>query len=91
MAKGKKSKGTHYVATGERVSVNKKIRNAIRKERTQLQRARNQTDAWLKGKNVVLTIENPNKKETNKRFIRVNANDFWGSPRKYLMKQTASE
>lgn len=91
MAKGKKSKGTHYVSKGERVSVNKKIRNAIRKERTQLQRARNQTDAWLKGKNVVLTIENPNKKETNKRFIRVNANDFWGSPRKYLMKQTASE
>ena len=91
MAKGKKSKGTHYVSKGERVSVNKKIRNAIRKERTQLQRARNQTDAWLKGKNVVLTIENPNKKETNKRFIRVNANDFWGSHRKYLMKQTASE
>jgi hypothetical protein len=25
----------------------------------------------------VLTVENPNKNETNKRFIRVNARDVW--------------
>ena len=33
--------------------------------------------AWLRGKNVVLTIPNPNTNETNKRFIRVNANNVW--------------
>lgn len=33
--------------------------------------------AWSKGKNVVLTIPNPNPNETNKRFIRVNANEVW--------------
>ena len=30
---------------------------------------------------VMLTIHNPNKKETNKPFIRVNALDVWGPPR----------
>lgn len=33
--------------------------------------------AWLSGKNVVLTIPNPNTNETNKKFIRVNANEVW--------------
>ena len=32
-------------------------------------------------KKVMLTINNPNKKETNKPFIRVNALDVWGPPR----------
>jgi len=91
MARGKKSKGTHYVSKGERPNVNKKTRNAVRLDTTPLERFRNQQDAWLKNKNVVLTIENPNKNETNKRFIRVNASDVWGSPKKYIMKQTASE
>jgi len=91
MARGKKSKGTHYVSKGERPNVNKKTRNAIRNDTTLLQTAANKRNAWLKGKNVVLTIENPNKNETNKRFIRVNAKDVWGSPKKYIMKQTASE
>ena len=42
----------------------------------------NQQAAWLAGKNVVLTIENPNKNETNKPFIKVNARNVWGSPNK---------
>jgi hypothetical protein len=41
----------------------------------------NQRAAWAKGKNVVLTIANPNPNETNKRFIRVAAKDLWGSPK----------
>mgnify|MGYP000512892126 CR=1 FL=1 len=32
----------------------------------------NQQKAWMLGKNVVLTIDNPNKNETNKKFIKVN-------------------
>lgn len=43
-------------------------------------RALNQQDAWLKGKNVVLTIENPDKTCTNERLIKVNARDYWGLP-----------
>jgi hypothetical protein len=37
----------------------------------------NQLAAFMRGKNVVLTIENPNKNETNKRMIRVPAADVW--------------
>ena len=47
-------------------------------------RLMNQQAAWQNGKNVVVTIQNPNKNETNKPFIKVNARDIWGSPkRKY--------
>ena len=42
----------------------------------------NQKNAWMSGKNVVLTMENPNKNETNKPFIRVNARDVWGNPKR---------
>jgi len=43
-------------------------------------RAINQQNAWLAGKNVVLTIDNPDKSCTNERVIRVNARDVWGTP-----------
>lgn len=33
--------------------------------------------AWMAGKNVMLTIPNPNTNETNKKYIRVNANEVW--------------
>jgi len=38
----------------------------------------NKRAAWARGKNVMLTIANPNTNETNKPFIRVNASDQWG-------------
>lgn len=46
MAKGKKSKGKHYVSKGQRPNVSQKLRNAVRSERvvsseSLLQRARN--------------------------------------------------
>ena len=37
----------------------------------------NQLVAFYRGKNVVLTVPNPNKNETNKPYIRVNARDVW--------------
>ena len=41
-----------------------------------------QLRAFLDLKNVVLTIPNPNTNETNKKFIKVNAKEVWGSPKK---------
>ena len=38
----------------------------------------NKRAAWARGRNVVLTITNPNTNETNKPFIRVNASEVWG-------------
>lgn len=38
-------------------------------------------DAWLAKKPVMLTVENPDKSATNRRFIRVRADEYWGKPR----------
>lgn len=73
---GKKASGKHYTSKGERISSMKTA------SRDPSDRVINQLNAWLEGKNVVLTIDNPNKNETAKRFIRVNAHDVWGDPRK---------
>lgn len=65
MAKGKKSSGKNYTSKGER-------RNSYGvKERDPRKRVLNKMAALRKGKDVVFTIENPNKNETNKPFIKV--------------------
>ena len=71
MAKGKKSKGTTYVSKGE-VGTDRKLTNAIRREYVAngIARRINQMKALKKGKNVVLTIPNPNKNDTRARFIK---------------------
>jgi len=47
----------------------------------------NQIKAWKKGKNVVLTVANPNKNETNKPFIKISGKQAWGSHKKKLSVQ----
>lgn len=65
MAKGKKSSGKHYTSKGERRSSMKTP------NRDPGQKILNKMAALNKGKDVYFTMENPNKNETNKRFIRV--------------------
>ena len=76
---GGKSTGKNYTSKGERRSVS--LQNRTKRLKGTLEHAIRQRDAWQKGKNVVLTIANPNKKETNKPFIKVRAWDAWGNPR----------
>jgi|TARA_R110000851_G_scaffold176168_2_gene322773 hypothetical protein len=86
---GKKKSRASQTSSGERRSVNKKLINALRRDyltNEQLKRLNNQHKAFTKGKNVVLTIPNPNDKETAKRFIKVNARDLWKQG-KFIMKQ----
>ena len=45
-------------------SVNKKLLNSIKRERTLIQKDLLKMDAWAKGKKVFLTIKNPNVRET---------------------------
>lgn len=47
----------------------------------------NQINAWKSGKNVVLTVANPNKTETNKPFIKINGKQAWGNHKKKLSVQ----
>jgi hypothetical protein len=71
MAVAKRAK---YTSKGQRQSVSKKTLNAVRKEVTPLERILNQLKHWSRGKRTMVTIPNPNKNETNKRFIRVEGN-----------------
>jgi hypothetical protein len=72
--KGGKSKG--FISQGLHSNVSKKTRNAVRKEYLASgERLINQRHAFDAGKNVMVTIPNPNTNETNKRFIRVPAQD----------------
>ncbi len=78
MAKGKKSSGKNYTSSGLYRNVARKMVNAQRSEYlTSGERVANQLQAFRAGKRVMVTIENPNKEERNKRFIRVDASTIW--------------
>jgi hypothetical protein len=79
MGKGKRSSGTSYVSKG--IVGTTKSRSKQDPDYPAL-RMMNQLKAYQAGKNVVLTIPNPNPNETNKRFIKVNARDVWRSVRR---------
>ena len=88
---GKKSRDK-YVSKGERRNVAKFSCTPKSDNDNVLDRQIRQRKAWKQGRNVVLTIENPNKTETNKRYIKVNAKDIWGEARHqkiYTMTGTA--
>ena len=87
---GKKSRA-QYTSKGQRRNVNKWVRKQARKETTPLQRTLNQQAAFRKGKNVVLTIPNPSKTETNKPFIRVSAKEIWKSSKPFIMSQNTGD
>lgn len=87
---GKKKSRDQQVSKGERKSVSAATRKALKSDRSFIDVTRAKWDAYSKGKNVVLTIPNPNTNETNKPFIRINAKDVWGSSKPYIMKQNVS-
>lgn len=68
---GKKVHSSGHVSKGERSSSMKT------RQRDPAARAMNQLLAHNAGKNVMVTIENPNKNETDKPFIRVNSRTVW--------------
>ncbi len=77
---GKKKQRTKQVSKGERRNVAKKTTNAARRDYIAsdgMERLINQLNAFKANKNVVVTIPNPNKKETNKRFIKVSGRDYF--------------
>lgn len=74
-------------SNGERYSIHPSIPNAVRRERSVVERWRIKQKAWLKGHNPWITIDNPNTNETNKRKIRVRALTEWGDPKYYLKER----
>ena len=68
MAVAKRAK---YTSKGQRDSVSKQTTKAMRRDKSELDKILNKLNVWSTGKKVMVTIPNPNKNETNKRFIRV--------------------
>ena len=88
---GKKSSGTKYTSKGERRCVARNVVKATRRDYMQSSdRVANQLSAFMRGKNVMLTIPNPSAKtEPAKPFIRVNAKEVWRNPNEvYMMKKS---
>lgn len=88
---GKKKQRAHQVSKGDRNNVSKALINDVRKNTSGAERMVNKVTAWKQGKNPWITIENPNKTETNKRLIRVKANDYFGSYRKTFNKKPSEQ
>ena len=61
----------NYTSKGQGRNVSKKTTNAVRRERSEVEKLLQKIDAWSVGKKVMVTIPNPNPNETNKRLIRV--------------------
>jgi hypothetical protein len=79
-----------YTSAGIHSSVNHGITQAVKADRTHLDKLSFITDAWKAFKNPWITIENPDKAATNKRHIRVRTNDLWGNPKFFNMKEPKS-
>ena len=88
--KGGKSKG--FVSQGIHSNVKKSTLAGVRADRSEIDKMLNKQRAWLNGSNPWVTIDNPNKEQTNKRKIRVRMNDLMGGSAKdrekraYVMK-----
>ncbi|ASE99754.1 hypothetical protein [uncultured virus] len=74
---GRKKSRTKQTSKGERVSVRRDVLKEIKAERAPIQSAINKLEAHSLGKKTWVTIENPNKKETNKRFIKVPGHSYF--------------
>ena len=81
---GKKRSRASQTSKGERRSV----ANGLGDDRSELKKMIDKMDAFRKGKNVILTIPNPNKQATREPFIRVSAKEKWRND-KFIMKQTS--
>lgn len=92
MAKGKSSGGKTYTSQGKHSNVSSATRRAMRAGKSEIDKMLDKQRAWLKGSNPWVTIDNPNKEQTNKRKIRVRMNDLMHGSAKdrqknaYIMK-----
>ena len=84
----RKKSRAQYTSKGQRRSVSKWVTKAMKKDVPPLVRLRRQREAFNRGKNVMLTIPNPNKQETREPFIRINAIEVWSKSTPFMMKQS---
>ena len=84
----RKKSRAQYTSKGQRRSVSKWVTKAMKKDVPPLVRLSRQREAFNRGKNVMLTIPNPNKQENREPFIRINAKEVWRKSTPFMMKQS---
>ena len=82
----KKSSGKTYVSKGTHSNVKASTLSTIKQDRDPSEKIINAQKAWLRGQNPWITISNPNKEQTNRKFIRVRANELLGHPKERVKK-----
>ena len=71
---GKKRTRSKVVSKGSQDSVSRQLLKAVIRNVPYVEKVLNKLKHWSRGKRTVVTIANPNKNETNKRFIKVEGN-----------------
>ena len=79
---GRKRSRTKQPSKGERVAVRRDILKEVRADQSGLSQMINKVDAHRQGKKTWVTIENPNKKETNKTGRKVPGHSFFTGVRR---------
>jgi hypothetical protein len=79
---GKKKSRDNQSSKGERRNVSVGTTRLIRQGKSEADRMIDKQTAWLNGGNPWITIANPNREETNRKFIRVRMNDLNGGSAK---------
>lgn len=77
MAKKKKCR-PKYVSKGDRRSISKSTVRLVRQDRDDAEKMNYKLLAWRSGKKGTVTIANPNPNETDKPFIKVSFDAFFG-------------
>lgn len=88
MGKKKGGKSSGFISQGIHSNVSNSTRRAMRAAKSEADKLLDKQKAWLKGSNPWVTIDNPNKEQTNKRKIRVRMNDLKGGSAKDLEKRS---
>jgi hypothetical protein len=89
MAKKKGGKSKGFISQGQRPNVKHNVLKAVRRDITPSEKMANVMSAYLAGRNPWVTIANPNNKQTNAKYIRVKAEDLWGSPKNRSYRMAA--
>lgn len=82
----KKSSGKTYVSKGIHSNVKASTLSVMKRDQNPANKAMNIQRAWLLGQNPWITINNPNKEQTNRKFIRVRSNELLGHPKDRIKK-----
>lgn len=77
---GKKRSRPKYTSKGQRSNVAKDTLKMVATGMESIDKGLNIIRAWKKGQNPWITVENTGG-QTNKRFIKVKANDLYGNPK----------